>query len=148
MKMHRAEECVIELRSDLDEITRLTAFIQEFGSENRLPEDVVFNLTLCLEELAVNTISYGYGEGSEKTFPVHMWMENGSVCVRLQDEAEQFNPLEAPEFNIQTAMAQERIGGLGITLVRRLMDVFKYEYRDGWNVIHLRKEVFPAKAAV
>ena len=146
--MHRAEESVIHLKSDLDEITRLTSFIHAFGREQNLPEDVVFNLTLCLEELAVNTISYGYGEGADRTFPVHLWMEEGSVCVRLQDDADAFNPLEAPEFNIQKAMAQERIGGLGITLVRRLMDVFRYERRDGWNIIHLRKEVFPAKAAV
>lgn len=146
--MHRAGERVIHLKSDLGEITRLTDFIHEFGREENLPEDVVFNLTLCLEELAVNTISYGYGECCDKTFPVHMWMEEGSVCVRLQDDAEEFDPLKAPEFNIETAMAQERIGGLGITLVRRLMDVFKYERRDGWNIIHLRKTVFPAKAAV
>lgn len=143
--MSRIDECVIHLKSDLDEVTRLTAFIQEFGQTQSLPEDIVFNLTLCLEELAVNTISYGYGEGSDKTFPVHMWMENGSVCVRLQDEAAEFDPLQAPEFNIHTAMAQERIGGLGITLVRRLMDVFRYERRDGWNIIHLRKEVSPQK---
>lgn len=140
------EETLI-LRNNLAEIQRLTQFIHDFGERHRLPGDLVFNLTLCLEELAVNTITYGYGEGGHHEFSVRMWMEGRAVCVQLEDDAAPFNPLEAPEFDLQRALQQERIGGLGITLVKRLMDVFQYERCDGRNVIRLRKALDPAEAA-
>jgi anti-sigma regulatory factor (Ser/Thr protein kinase) len=135
------------LRNDLSEITRLSQFIQHFCESHGFPADIVFNITLSLEELVVNTISYGYGEGGEHEFPVRLWVEDDSVCIQLEDSAAPFNPLDTPEFDVHRAMQQERIGGLGITLVKRLMDEFTYERTgDGRNVIRLRKRLSPASA--
>jgi serine/threonine-protein kinase RsbW len=140
------EEETLVLQNNLAEIQRLTQFIHDFGERHQLSGDVVFNLTLCLEELTVNTITYGYGDGGGHEFPIKMWMEGRSVCVRLEDDAAPFNPLDIPEFDLQRALQQERIGGLGITLVKRLMDVFEYERHEGRNIIRLRKALDAAEA--
>jgi len=64
----------------------------------------------------------------------------GSVEMILQDEGKPFNPLMAPEPDVNAAAQKRKIGGLGIHFVRKTMDELIYERKNGKNILHIRKK--------
>ncbi len=81
---------------------------------------------------------HGFRDPGEHEIHVELGFENGSVCLTVEDGGVPFNPLEAPEVDVTAPLGERRIGGLGIYLVRKLMDRVEY-IRDG-NRNRLRME--------
>ena len=87
---------------------------------------------ICAEEIFVNIASYAYGEAAGIA-RIDEEIQGSSISLCFQDQGQQYNPL-AKEDPDTTLSAQEReIGGLGVFMVKNMMDSVAYEYRDGWN---------------
>lgn len=116
--------------------------VEEFGTANGLPMKVVFHLTLCLDELITNIIDYGYADFDEHPIDVSITINDDTVTVRIEDDSEPFNILTAPEPELDTPLEERErpIGGMGIHLVKNMVDHIDYKREGSKNVLLLIKK--------
>lgn len=131
----------IILANELSEISRLNDFIEDIGNEFSLTPDVVFNLTLVLEEAVVNVINYAYPKEDHESIYLSAKMQDGSIIFVLSDSGKEFDPTMAPDADVTLSAEDRQIGGLGIFLIRQIMNEVRYERIDGKNVLTLEKKL-------
>ena len=131
----------IILANNISEITRLYEFIEELGNDFSLSPDIVFNLNLVLEEAVVNVINYAYPKEEHQNIYLSARMHEGSIVLVLTDTGKEFDPTAAPEADVTLSADDRQIGGLGIFLIRQIMNEVKYERIEGKNVLTLEKKL-------
>ena len=131
----------IVLANEISEISRLNGFIEDIGEEFGLTPDVVFNLNLVLEEAVVNVINYAYPKEDHQWIYLSAKLQDGTIILVLTDTGKEFDPTMAPEADITLSADEREIGGLGIFLIRQIMNEVKYERIDGKNVLTLEKKL-------
>lgn len=131
----------VSLKNKLEEIPNLAQAIENFAEANNLPEHTVFQINLCLDELLTNTISYGFPEGGEHEIPVAITLQGEMLVIDLRDDGLAFNPLERSEPDTSQGIEERPIGGLGIHLVRNMMDEIEYRRESGQNVLVMKKQL-------
>lgn len=131
----------IILANDIAEISRLAQFVDEVGEEFSLTPDVIFNLNLVLEEAVANVINYAYPKEEHESIYLSAKLQEGSIVFVLTDTGKEFDPTMAPEADITLSAEDRPIGGLGIFLIRQIMNEVKYERIEGKNVLTLGKKL-------
>ena len=131
----------IILANHISEISKLNEFVEEIGNEFSLTPDVVFNVNLVLEEAIVNVINYAYPKEKHESIYLSAQLHEGSIVFVLTDTGMQFDPTKAPEADITLSLEDRPIGGLGIFLIRQIMNEVSYERIDGKNVLTLSKKL-------
>ena len=131
----------IILQNDIAEISRLAQFVDEVGEEFNLTPDIVFNLNLVLEEAVANVINYAYPKEDHQNIYLSAQLHEGSIVFVLTDTGKEFDPTAAPEADITLSAEDRPIGGLGIFLIRQIMNEVKYERIEGKNVLTLGKKL-------
>jgi anti-sigma regulatory factor (Ser/Thr protein kinase) len=128
----------ITLRNDRAEIPRLAAFIDGFCQPLRpAPEDLM-SFHLALEEAVTNVIHHGYVDGQAHEFTVSLAAAPGGlVTAVVSDDAPAFDPVARPPVDTSLPLEERPIGGLGVHLIKNLMDSVRYERRDGRNLLTL-----------
>ena len=131
----------IILTNDIAEVSRLATFIEEVGEAFSLTPDVVFNLNLVIEEAVVNIIHYAYPKEEHQYIYLSAHLHEGSIVLVLTDTGKEFDPTLAPDADITLSAEDREIGGLGIFLIRQIMNEVRYERIDGKNVLTLEKRL-------
>lgn len=127
------------LRNKFEEIEALARAVESFAAANNLPEQAVFQVNLCLDELLTNTINYGFPEGGEHEITVEIVLQGETLVITTRDDGLAFNPLEQAEADVSQSVEERPIGGLGIHLVRNMMDEIEYRRESGQNVLVMKK---------
>ncbi len=127
----------ITLRNDLAEIPRLAEFLSAFCAPLAPASKDLLALHLALEEAVTNVINHGYGDGQPHAFTVELAAADRRVTVIVTDDAPPYDPLARAEVDITLPIEDRPIGGLGVHLVKKLMDSAHYERRDGRNILTL-----------
>ena len=135
----------IILANELSEISRLNGFIEDIGNVFSLTPDIIFNLNLVLEEAVVNVINYAYPKEEHESIYLSARMQDDSIIFVLSDTGKEFDPTQVPEADITLSAEDRPIGGLGIFLIRQIMNEVKYERIDGKNVLTLEKKLISPK---
>lgn len=131
----------IELKGELSELEKLPQIVTEFGQRHHLSSETLFHTNLALEEILANVILYGYDDNKEHKIHVCLLMEGGELIMEVEDDGLPFNPLDAPEVDIQRPLEDRPVGRLGIHLVRNLMDRLEYQRENGRNRLLMMKKV-------
>lgn len=131
----------IILANEISEIGRLADFIEDMGNEFSLAPDVRFNLNLVLEEAVANIINYAYPKDEHESIYLSARMHEDSIVLVLTDTGKEFDPTMAPEVDVTLSAEERQIGGLGIFLIRQIMNEVRYERIDGKNVLTLEKKL-------
>lgn len=131
----------VELKNNPSEIQRLSQIVTQFGEVNNLSPKVLFAINLALEEILANIISYGYEDSYEHQINIGAFLEDDELILKVEDDGRPFNPLEAPEPDINKSLEDRQIGGLGIHLVKNLMDGLEYRRKGGKNLLVMKKKV-------
>ncbi len=100
---------------------------------------VAFTLRLACEEIVVNVMSYAYPEGSDGFLDVDI-RKDDRIVIRFEDGGVPFNPLEHENPDTTLSWDERPIGGLGIFLVRSMMDDVRYAYENQKNVLTIEKK--------
>jgi sigma-B regulation protein RsbU (phosphoserine phosphatase) len=129
----------IELNNDIAEVPQLSAFIDSFAEEAGLDFSLTMSLNLAMEEAVVNVMEYAYPEGTQGKVGISASVEGDDIEFVISDSGAAFDPTAKAEVNIDLEVEDRQIGGLGIHLVRNIMDNIKYERKDGKNVLTLYK---------
>ena len=131
----------LRLASQLSELPRLAAEVARLGREQDLPAEVVSDLTLALEEAVSNVIRHGYGERPDGPISVAFRATGESIVITVEDAAVGFDPLKHPEPDLTVPVEARPAGGMGVYLIKRLMDDVDYRVDDGRNVLTLTKRI-------
>ena len=138
-----SRQLTLTLKNDLAELARVSGVVDEFGERNAIPAAALFDLHLALDEILTNIVSYGYDDDHEHAIIVRLTLAAAQqpqrIDVEVEDDGRPFNPLEAPEPAVNRPLQERPIGGLGIYLVRRVMDSLEYRRQQGKNVLVMRK---------
>ncbi|QJB55664.1 ATP-binding protein [Pseudodesulfovibrio sp. zrk46] len=123
--------------------------VETFGAEVGLAPKIVFHLTLVLDELVTNIIDYGYADFDEHPIDVTIGYDDPIITIRLVDDAEPFNILEAPEPELDKPLEERdrQIGGMGVHLVKNMVKHIDYQRKDGKNILTLTKDTSSAHCA-
>ena len=127
----------VHFKNDISEINKLHKVVEIFAGANSLTEKIQMNINLVLEELISNIIFYGYEDHEDHLIYVHFMVEDEKLTALIEDDAKAFNPLEAPEVDVDTLLDDKPVGGLGIHFVKTLMDELSYERIDNKNTLKL-----------
>ena len=99
------------------------------------------NINLALEEAVVNVMSYAYPEGTEGQVDIDLTSDGDEMVFIITDSGTPFDPTQKEEVDTTLSAEERPIGGLGIHLVRKLMDDISYQYVDNKNVLTLKKKL-------
>ena len=129
------------LRNDLSELERLSQAVAAWCRENSVIADVEYQLNLALDEIVSNVIRHGWKDEGEHQLFVQVSRTESELTVEVEDDAAPFNPLEVPAPDISLPLQDRPIGGLGIHLVRQIMDGLEYRRQDGNNLLVMKKKI-------
>ncbi len=129
------------LQNNISEIPRLTTFLDEIAEELSLPMDMVFNLNLVLEEAVSNVIMYAYPAEVTNDISLTAKLSGNSLIFTLTDSGEEFDPTQVPDADVSLSAEERQIGGLGIFLIRNIMNKVEYQRIEGKNIFTLTKEI-------
>jgi len=116
------------------ELRKMSDWFRRFAAESALPEGRALDMELCLNEILTNINHYAHRESDgEREIQVTLHRQDRRLEATIEDDGLPFNPVESPEPSAPESLAQARIGGWGIPIVRALADEVRYERRDGRN---------------
>ena len=121
----------LELTNQLSEIGKLTDLLEQLAEAWGLSEDLLFKANLALDEIVSNIIRHGYPVSGDRRITVRIRLEKDDLVMEVEDDAPEFNPLDAPEPDTSAPLEERGIGGLGIFLTRKLMDNMSYRRSGG-----------------
>ena len=133
---------ILDVRNQLSEVGRVNQVLRDLWASHGLPPDFEDPVTLCIEEVLSNVIRHGCQPGRDYDIKVRYRLVDehpGGIELEVSDNATPFDPLTLPPPNLDLPIEQRKPGGLGVFLVRQLMDDVRYEYRDGRNHLRFRK---------
>lgn len=135
-------EAGIELGSQSEELEKVIGFLQEFWRSEGLPEEAAYPFTLALEELFVNVSMHGTTDAAHPPrVKVTLRRLDDRVELVFQDGGTAFDPLSLPPPNLSDDIEERGVGGLGIFLIKEMMDELEYRHEDGWNCLRLAKRI-------
>ncbi|MDH3327660.1 MAG: ATP-binding protein [Desulfobulbaceae bacterium] len=135
----KGEVLTFALDNDLTELDQLHAMVDSFGLVHALDKRIIFETNLVLEEVFTNIISYAHEDKDQHQVHFSLSCNKDSVTIRIEDNGSPFNLLEAEPVDLETDLEHRSVGGLGIHLIRKLMDDVKYQRVGAKNVVTIRK---------
>ena len=131
----------IVLPNDIQEVPRLNAFVNEACQMAGFTEEDTSKVQLAIEEAVVNVMKYAYPSGTHGDVTIEAQLNGVRMKFTIIDSGAPFDPTAHPEADTTLSTNQRAIGGLGIHLVRQIMDAVNYERIDKLNVLTLKKNL-------
>ncbi|TDI87345.1 MAG: ATP-binding protein [Caldithrix sp.] len=129
-----------KFKRDLSSLGDIFEFIDEFSVKTGLDESVVFTMNLVVEELFTNMVKYT--SGNTNKILLELKKEENNLIIHLTDfDVDPFDITETAEVDTKQSLEERRVGGLGIHLVKEMMDKIEYEYKDRQSKIILIKHL-------
>lgn len=130
----------ITVEATVDNIAQVTAFAEEQLKRMGCPLKMQMQTNIAIDELFGNIALYAYPSGvGMATVRVEMDEKPPSVVITFIDKGVPFNPLKKVDPDVTLSAEERKIGGLGIYMVKKSMDEILYEYKDGQNILKIRK---------
>ena len=137
VRLHRT----LTLSNDVEEVPQLSAFVDEVCEAIGFDMSTTMSLNLALEEAVVNVMDYAYPQGTKGTINIEAEANDSRLKFTISDHGTPFDPTAQKEVDTTLSAEERPIGGLGIHLVRQMMDSINYERVDGQNILTLRKKL-------
>ncbi len=129
------------LHNDIQQIPQLAGFVEEITESIHLDQQTVMSLNLALEEAVSNVILYAYPKGSSGIVDIEAIVRKDKVDFIITDNGVPFDPTNAPDVDVTLGVEERQIGGLGIYLVRTIMDSVSYKREEGKNILSMTKNI-------
>jgi len=132
----------ITVPARLDQLTEVTAWMDEALEALDCPPKAQMQMDMAIDEIFGNIAHYAYPDG-DGSATVQLDFDEAQRVVSLVfiDRGQPFDPLKKPDPDTTLAAEERKIGGLGIFLVKKIMDEVNYCYRDGQNILTVRKKL-------
>ena len=131
----------LTLPNDINTIPQLNEFIDAVCEELEIDMALAMSLNLAMEEAVVNVMDYAYPVGTEGEVDIEAIADETRLRFVISDSGKPFDPTAKEEVDTTLSAEERPIGGLGIHLIRQLMDDISYERKDGKNILRLSKNI-------
>ena len=133
---------VLNIRNDIQSLPLVNEWIKQCCEEAGLGLDWVMKFQLVIEEMVSNVIFYAYdSQQQEAAIELRFTWEAGTVSILLRDWGKPFDPTAKEDPDITLSVDDRPIGGLGIFMVKQLMDEVRYERVGSSNLLTLQKRI-------
>ncbi len=132
----------MKIDSHLDQIERIGRFIQEAAQNAGFDEMESYACELAVSEACENIILHGYGDDSTGEIEVFVQTEPDNITIELWDDAPPFDPANYST-KLDPPIDDPPIGGLGLVIMRKVMDEMEYHRREGYNQLRMRRSRKP-----
>jgi serine/threonine-protein kinase RsbW len=136
-----AQEYKFELKNELSELKTLQRHLNNWCGDIGLTAISISRINVCLDELFTNIVSYGFEDDLEHKIEFTLNCDNNSVIINIKDDGMAFNTLEKVDPDFPANVESAKIGGLGILIIRKLMDNVSYERKQGKNILTMIKDI-------
>ena len=120
----------------IESLEELMQSITDFAQAADFPGERIQEVALAMEEALTNIFSYAYAEDQNGEVEVHCRMEeNSRLLIDIQDSGVPFDILAVPDPDIHSGISERKIGGLGILLIKKMMDEVKYRREGERNIL-------------
>ncbi|NDC80403.1 MAG: ATP-binding protein [Verrucomicrobia bacterium] len=132
-------EVRVTVKNRIEDLLRVNSVFESFATQHDIGGRLRYHLLVSIEEILTNIIKYGFDE--EGIHPIHITFRHnqGQIEMEFEDRGREFNPLEIEQPDLDTPIENRQLGGLGIHLVRQMMDEAKYRREGDKNILMLRK---------
>lgn len=128
------------LKNDIREIPRLEEFVSQTGTQEGVPPEGIDMLILALEEAVTNVINYAYGDG-EGEITLTAERQGDALVFEIKDRGKAFDPTQVGEPDVTLPAEERQLGGLGLFLIRKIMDGVHYRRIQDTNILTLTKQI-------
>ncbi len=137
--MDRAE---LEIEAVVDNLPLVTEFIESRLEAFDCPPRTQMQINIAVEEIFVNIAHYAYGkEKGTATVRAEISEDPVTVTITFMDHGIPYDPLSKEDPDVTLSAEERDIGGLGIFMTKKTMDDVSYEYRNGQNILTLKKKL-------
>lgn len=127
-------------KRDVAALNDIFDFTGRFARDNGIAGTVSYAMNLAIEELFTNIIKYSTGNGGD--ISIHLDVEGDDLIIRITDfDVEQFDLTKAEKVDVDSPLDERKVGGIGLHLVRNMVDKITYEYKDRTACITLVKHL-------
>lgn len=132
----------LTIEAELRNLDKVSGFVDEQLEELECPMRAQMQIDVAVEEIFVNIANYAYAPGKGSAAIRMEWEpDTRTVSITFTDRGVPYDPLKKKDPNVRLPVEEREIGGLGIYMVKKSMDEMCYEYRDGQNVLCIRKRI-------
>ena len=131
----------IKLKNQVGELERVAQFIEEISEELGLSMELQMNLNLVMKEMVSNVIFYAYPEGTDAEIELMVEDDGKELTFVLSDQGREFDPTLKEDADIDVNPIDREIGGMGILIVKNIMNKVTYQRLDGKNLLTMKKEI-------
>jgi serine/threonine-protein kinase RsbW len=124
-----------------DQLSRLTEFLHQFWAAIELPRAQALAFELALEEVFMNVVMHASMDGQTLRVEVSVALADGGLTMTVADDGPEFDPLSLPPPDVTSSLAERRIGGYGVFLVRQMMDSVSYQRIGLQNQLQMSKQI-------
>jgi anti-sigma regulatory factor (Ser/Thr protein kinase) len=129
-------------KAKTDALPDVLGFVDEMLEKYECPMKSQMAICVAIEEVFVNVARYAYKDGEgEATLGISFDKANRDVTFRLSDGGVPFDPLKKADPDITLSAEEREIGGLGIFITKKTMDLVTYAYENGENVLTMTKKI-------
>jgi serine/threonine-protein kinase RsbW len=130
---------VLRVYNQIDELNKIAEFLEEIGEELELSSSLVFSLNLVLEEALTNIISYGFDDKGQHIIEINLKKTGSKLLIIIIDDGHEYDPTVKTDPDITLAAEDRPVGGLGIFLIKKIMDKVEYQRKENKNHLILTK---------
>ena len=131
----------LKLKNQIGELERVNQFVEEIGEELGLDLELQMNLNLVMEEMVVNVISYAYPEGKVADIELLAESDGKELKFVLSDQGKEFDPTQKEDADPNINPIDRELGGMGIYIVKNIMNKVTYQRLEGKNLLTMKKEI-------
>lgn len=131
----------IQIKNRIEELEKVATFTQGLCAELGLTAELEMNLNLVLEEMVSNVIFYAYPEGTEADIELVAESDGGELVFLLSDQGREFDPTMREAADTDTNPAERELGGMGIFIVKNIMNQVTYQRLEGRNLLTMKKNI-------
>lgn len=133
--------------NDLQQLALVAEAVESFGAEHGIPRKTLNDVQIVLDEVLSNVIKYAWPGGGAHEVRIGLTARGGDLEVEIVDDGQRFDPLGAPAPASPGPGQRRRPGGVGIHIVKQLVDAWSYTRADGYNRLIMTKRRAPGAPA-
>ena len=131
----------LRIKNEVSELEKVAQFVEEIGEELGLNMELQMNLNLVMEEMVSNVIFYAYPEGEEAEIELLAKSDGKELTFVLSDQGKEFDPTAKEDADPDINPADREIGGMGIFIVKNIMNKVTYQRLEGKNLLTMTKGI-------
>ena len=138
-EIRRAKKQLLSIKNRLEDIQIVIENFEEFAQLAKLEQAFVLKMSIVLDELIANVIRYAFEDDHDHLIYLEFVVTDNSFYVAIEDDGVPFDPFNQNQPDTAKSLEERDIGGLGIHIVKSLMDSYRYERLENINVVKLEK---------